>query len=182
MLPSALASCAWPVDLLGDAVSALARRSGLANGPGEVPNPDQAGFHTGEWIDWAAKQIGCEAEPLETTLRDIDSDLEGAYPAIVKTRFQFFSSTGWRWQAFSASVAYRGMRSSGQPGSYVMRFANRRGPPAVRNWKLLSKRRGSHHATVQERFDCCWPNGTGKKDSTNAGCYARNPEPVRADY
>ena len=85
MLPSIIASCAWPVDRLGDAVSALARRSALATEPGEVPNPDQMCFDAGAWIDWATKQIGCEAEPLETTLRDIDSDLQGAYPVIIQT-------------------------------------------------------------------------------------------------
>src|SRR5947209_7964305 len=84
MLPPEIARCAWPLDRLGEAVSALAHKSALATGAAEIANPDHASFDTGEWMDWAAKQLGCEAEPLQTTLGDIDSDLDGPYPAIIK--------------------------------------------------------------------------------------------------
>ncbi|MBV8809948.1 MAG: ABC transporter ATP-binding protein [Acidobacteriaceae bacterium] len=82
--PPRIARCAWPLDRLGEALSALAHRSKLANCAAEIANPDHRAFDPGEWIDWAAKQLGCEAEPLQTTLGDIDSDLEGAYPAILE--------------------------------------------------------------------------------------------------
>ncbi len=89
-LPAEIARCGWPFDRLGEAVTALAQKSNLATGAAEIPNPDHDALDPGEWIDWAAKQLGCEAEPLQTTLGDIDSDLVGAYPAIIKASDSVF--------------------------------------------------------------------------------------------
>jgi ATP-binding cassette subfamily B protein len=75
---------AWPAARLGDAVRELAVRAGLANSGAELPGGCSSAEDTGEWLDWAAKHLGCEAEPIESTLRDLERDLGCAYPAILR--------------------------------------------------------------------------------------------------
>src|SRR6185437_12411569 len=65
----------WPAARLGDALSELAVRAGIGNSAVELPAACPAGSEAGEWLDWAAKHLGCEAEPIESTLRDLERDL-----------------------------------------------------------------------------------------------------------
>lgn len=36
------------------------------------------------WIEWAARHFGCEAEPLHTSLRDLEQELVGAEPSLLR--------------------------------------------------------------------------------------------------
>jgi len=76
----------WPASRLGDGIAALARRAGIAAGAAELVNSIDFAAHggAGAWIERAAKQLGCEAEAVETTLRDLESELSSAYPALLR--------------------------------------------------------------------------------------------------
>ncbi len=65
---------AWPASRLGDALAALARKSGVAVGPTEIVNPLES-VAPGEWIERAAARIGCEAEPVSTTFAGLEREL-----------------------------------------------------------------------------------------------------------
>ncbi|MBV9758978.1 MAG: ATP-binding cassette domain-containing protein [Acidobacteriaceae bacterium] len=87
-----LAALAWPAARLGDALTALARSSGIANAATEA---DFASFSArsadpAEWIESAAKRLGCEAEPVETNYRDLETVLPSAYPALLRLSPDWF--------------------------------------------------------------------------------------------
>ncbi len=81
-----LESIAWPVADLGNAMMALARRTGVLprTAAAAVSNAFLRGADLGGWLEWEAKRLGFEAEPLESTLRDLDSDLASAHPALLR--------------------------------------------------------------------------------------------------
>ncbi len=81
---AALESLAWPAAQLGDAMAALARKAGLAPSPSEPLNPKDPNPNFPAWMESAAKHLGCEAEPLETNLRDLDGELPSARPALLR--------------------------------------------------------------------------------------------------
>lgn len=76
----------WPTSRLGDAMDALCRRAATTQAAREIRNPpknfDESA--TGEWIEWYAGERHCEAEPLITTLGDVEDELASAYPAILR--------------------------------------------------------------------------------------------------
>lgn len=78
-----VATLTWPVGQLGQAVEALASRSGFA--------PKSAGVPVGgdsqalpEWIDAAAQRLGLEAELVDASYETIDQMLRSAGPALVQ--------------------------------------------------------------------------------------------------
>lgn len=79
----------WPASRLGEAIEAIARKSGLSPRHIEAPNPPSTltkGLATNAlsgWVESTAGLLGLEAEPVETTHREIESFLEGAGPALV---------------------------------------------------------------------------------------------------
>jgi ATP-binding cassette, subfamily B, bacterial len=82
---------AWPPARLGEAMDALARRCGLASRPAEallarVSPP----IDPGPWIESAAKHLGCDADPIEANYRDLEAELAGAYPAVLRVSDMLF--------------------------------------------------------------------------------------------
>lgn len=82
----------WPIAELGEALDALARLHGLrqreatSEGGGEWPPVTPARLDA--WIGWAGEQIGVEALPVSTELRDLPLLLAGGGPAIVAVRHE----------------------------------------------------------------------------------------------
>lgn len=80
----------WPAARLGNALSELAVRAGIGNSGVELPAACSDDSEAGEWLDWAAKHLGCEAEPIESTFRDLERDLACAHPSIVRASETIF--------------------------------------------------------------------------------------------
>jgi ATP-binding cassette subfamily B protein len=79
-----LEACGWRDSQIGDAMSALARKAGLAARNAALVNPKDAGGDAGAWIEWAAAQLGCEAEAMTTTFRELEAELTSAHPALLR--------------------------------------------------------------------------------------------------
>jgi ATP-binding cassette subfamily B protein len=80
-----LDALAWPADRLGDALSALARRSGLA--PGKLDLPEPRGSSPEEldrWIGAAAAAMGLEAEPVEAPYDEVEALVGRSAPALLR--------------------------------------------------------------------------------------------------
>lgn len=75
---------AWPRARLADALCELAARAGIGDRAKEFTTPCASDMDPGEWLDWAAKHFACEAEPIESTLRDLERDLARAHPSILQ--------------------------------------------------------------------------------------------------
>jgi ATP-binding cassette subfamily B protein len=79
-------SMSWPLARLGDALTALAKRAGLADAGGSGasnPGPLET-INLPNWIEWAAAQLACEAQPLEIPLRELARELPDAYPSLLR--------------------------------------------------------------------------------------------------
>lgn len=79
---------AWPAERLGEALEALARKSGLPVKDGEVPRPPatlalHAGMQ-GQWIEATAAWLGLEVEPVEIPYPDLERNLRAAGPALLR--------------------------------------------------------------------------------------------------
>lgn len=88
-----LASYAWPLSRLGEAVAALAEASGLAPQLATIPElpPSQAltGFEAiNRWVEVAADQLGIEAEPLEILYGQVEQVVRDAGPALLPLPIQ----------------------------------------------------------------------------------------------
>ena len=86
MRPLQLATAGWPAERLSDALTELARRSGLMAGRKDGAHTSSACFNQdeiGAWIPQAAKRLGCEAESLETTLGELPNELSSVAPALI---------------------------------------------------------------------------------------------------
>jgi len=77
---------AWPVRAIGEALAAVAARSGWAAGRA-APALPPAGAHTQSWLDeWVAivsAHLGVEAEPVQPLYREAPSFLRHAGPAVL---------------------------------------------------------------------------------------------------
>ena len=83
-----LIGLSWPRERLGQALEALALRSGLrdvaGNGTGgPVSPPVSASAQVGHWIEWATGRLGLEAEPVEFPLPELDRGLMEACPLVL---------------------------------------------------------------------------------------------------
>ena len=80
---------AWPTDRIGEALEALARRSGLHPKSIDLPVPPanigNDPRRLGLWIESAASSLGVEAEPVEIRYTDIERKLASAAPAILRS-------------------------------------------------------------------------------------------------
>lgn len=83
-----LSLLAWPTAELGSAIEGLARKSGLATRPVQVPAaPETIGQDDealGQWIEAAATWLGVEAEPLTASYEAFDQLLHKARPALLR--------------------------------------------------------------------------------------------------
>ena len=84
--PASLNELSWPVSQVGDALTSLARHSGLSLRVGDAPHVSHA------WKDEAleagivstAEWLGLEAEPVEATYPDLPELLSGSGPALLR--------------------------------------------------------------------------------------------------
>ena len=82
---SELAALIWPIDRVGEAVVALARRSGLATTPATpARHPPGEPAELDRWLCAAGDQVGLTVEPVTSTARDIDRALISLAPAVVR--------------------------------------------------------------------------------------------------
>ncbi|HEY3216499.1 MAG TPA: ATP-binding cassette domain-containing protein [Candidatus Eisenbacteria bacterium] len=84
-----LAALAWPAARLGDAVGALATRSGLAAGSTAAAAPPErvalAGDQViGRWIEAVARSLGLEAEATDVSYAGLEEVLRGAGPGLLR--------------------------------------------------------------------------------------------------
>src|SRR5262245_24074770 len=84
-----LATSAWPLSQLGEALQALARRAGLRPAGAGAPSLLQfRGEHEDleRWLEWAGARLGIEVESVEADGSDVVSLLRGAGPALLRYR------------------------------------------------------------------------------------------------
>jgi len=81
-----LLALSWPLTQLGDAMTALTRKTRLGTLDCEVGNPSGSPSPAGlkNWIYWAASRLGCEAVVPEIDFRCLSEELSVAYPALVR--------------------------------------------------------------------------------------------------
>jgi ATP-binding cassette subfamily B protein len=80
---------AWPLDRLGEALEAVARRSGLEPKAGSLPAPPavegaSGSESLGRWVESAAAWLGLEAEPVEAPHAEVEPLLRAAAPALLR--------------------------------------------------------------------------------------------------
>ncbi|APR85662.1 Transport ATP-binding protein CydC [Minicystis rosea] len=80
---------AWPLERLGEAMHALARRAHLGPRDADMPpRPDPAlardSRWLGAWIEAAAERIAIEVEPVEAWHRDVSALVQSAGPALFR--------------------------------------------------------------------------------------------------
>ena len=77
----------WPLSRLGEALEALAYKSGLRSIEALPPPPDLVwggGELLGQWIESTAEYLGLEAEPVEVPFADVERLVCGASPALMR--------------------------------------------------------------------------------------------------
>ena len=79
-----LSNLAWPSSQSGEALSALARKSGLSVGAVELANPSGSRQRTGPWIEAAAQRLGLQAEEVGALYGDVGRMISMAGPALLR--------------------------------------------------------------------------------------------------
>jgi len=79
-----LHNLAWPSSQLGEAISALARKSGLSARAVELPNPSSSRQRPGQWIEAAAERLGLEAEEVGALYGEVERMISTAGPALLR--------------------------------------------------------------------------------------------------
>lgn len=76
----------WPASRLGEATGALLRKAGLDAGISDTLKPKSfpPGGDAAHWIEWHAKLVDCEAEQVQTTLGDLESELANTGAALLR--------------------------------------------------------------------------------------------------
>ncbi len=75
----------WPASQLGEAINAMAMRSGLTAAAAELPNPSNAARRQlGDWIVTASKKIGLEAEEVGALYGEVERMILTAGPALLR--------------------------------------------------------------------------------------------------
>jgi ATP-binding cassette subfamily B protein len=75
----------WSASQLGEAINALALRSGLTAGSAELPNPSSAAERLlSDWIEAAASKLGLEAEEVGARYGEVEKMISSAGPALLR--------------------------------------------------------------------------------------------------
>lgn len=87
--PTNLQSAAWPATRLGEALEALARKSGLLSSIIQVEwqslqTPQLEESQVGRWLDASAASMGFETEAVTAPYPDIEPLIRGAGPALLR--------------------------------------------------------------------------------------------------
>jgi ATP-binding cassette, subfamily B, bacterial len=165
-----LAELSWPSVQIGDALTALVRRTSLGAVDAELANP--SGLQNEDlsaWVEWAAQRLGCEAQIAEMSFSDLAQELPAAYPALLRTSEKSFllvlGSRGskLRLLAPDGSVKSRCVReistaireSLPQEATAQWRsLLNEAEVPASRQARVLD--RIMREPLAAKRFDGCW--------------------------
>lgn len=93
----------WPASQLGEAVSALALKSGLIASAAELPNPSSSRQRPGQWIEAAAERLGLEAEEVGALYGEVERMISTAGPALLRLPGEagFLAVVGGRRQKVS---------------------------------------------------------------------------------
>jgi ATP-binding cassette, subfamily B, bacterial len=81
---------AWPTARLGEAMGALARHCRFCSHELDALRTAPPPVDAGCWIELAAKHLGCDADPIEANYRDLEAQLESAYPAVLRVSETLF--------------------------------------------------------------------------------------------
>jgi ATP-binding cassette subfamily B protein len=83
-----LAALTWPIDGIGEALVALAGRSGLAGRTAIASRDPPLGEPAAldRWLAAAGEQLGVSVEPVTATYREVDAALAVVHPALVQLR------------------------------------------------------------------------------------------------
>lgn len=88
-MTAALAECMWATEQLGQAIEALARMSGLAPNPAQIPTAPRTSDDSAplrEWIEATAQWFGLEAEPVDVSYETIDQMMLRSGPSVTAVR------------------------------------------------------------------------------------------------
>ena len=87
-----LETLGWPESRLGEAMAALARKTGLRLHSADPVNPPSAASTAdlSAWLEWHAALLGCEVDPLEATLGSLEAHLASACPALLRVADDVF--------------------------------------------------------------------------------------------
>jgi len=82
---AAVDALGWPLERLPHGLALLVRRAGLVTTE-DLPALEGAAIaaEAEDWLDWAATQLGVEAEPVVTPLADLHATLTAFAPAVVR--------------------------------------------------------------------------------------------------
>ena len=82
---TAVGALAWPLERLPELLAAAARRAGAPiEGADDASPPAPAAADAGAWIEWAARRLGVEAEPVAVPYPELDGFLRGGAPALMR--------------------------------------------------------------------------------------------------
>ncbi len=104
-----LVRLSWPLERLGEALEALARRSKLARGVASAPEfPDDLEADDdeilGNWIKATAERLNLEAEPVFSSYAELDQLIHAGGPALLRLRDgeeqRFLALLGRSWQGW----------------------------------------------------------------------------------
>ena len=109
-----LAEYCWDISQLGKAITTLASKTGLrpSQRADSGANRPPEGADIEAFVEWHAKSIGCEAQPIDAIQRNLEAELRTAYPAIIRIApSKFLAVTKARGQKLSVLSADEKVRT-----------------------------------------------------------------------
>ncbi|MBV8898119.1 MAG: ABC transporter ATP-binding protein [Acidobacteriaceae bacterium] len=85
-----LEAIGWPAEGLPDAIRALCEKAGAQMPQSAAAETTASNSDPRSRIEWHARALGCEAETVHTNLRDLDTELQRAFPAILQANADTF--------------------------------------------------------------------------------------------
>ncbi|MEI6776532.1 MAG: ABC transporter ATP-binding protein [Chloroflexales bacterium] len=78
-----LATLAWPIERLAEALEALARQAGLVSGGDDQAVSVLPGADRERWVEAVATRLGVEAEPMSCSFDSLEAMVRGGGPALL---------------------------------------------------------------------------------------------------
>lgn len=79
-----LATLAWPIERLAEALEALARQAGLVSGGDDQAVSVSLGADRERWVEAVATRLGVEVEPMSCSFDDLEALVRGGGPALLR--------------------------------------------------------------------------------------------------